>query len=207
MLQLLCLAQHDPAMRRNGFQLRLLCSTLLSFASCRLAAAPLWSDESAHDPAFGRSIIALRWKRRSRLWKNCVSSVSAFSGFRLFPSQRSRKFSRFHFVSLSSPRKPTSESTTYQLPEPSLNDALNEQKSRMANFVVILLVSFMLLALAQALGGGGMPGGGMPGGWSFVDPRDERVQSAARFAVTTKYPDRAPQFIVVMARKQVILSC
>eukprot|EP01039_Chlorochromonas_danica_P010972 gene10973-12203_t len=44
----------------------------------------------------------------------------------------------------------------------------------------------------------------LPGGWSYVDPRDEGVQKAAAFAVRTKYHGQAPQFWVVLAKRQVV---
>lgn len=50
-------------------------------------------------------------------------------------------------------------------------------------------------------------GGGIPGGWSYVDVRDENVQNAARFAVSTKYQATKPQFLVILARKQVSSAC
>eukprot|EP01031_Cornospumella_fuschlensis_P044006 gene44006-53796_t len=51
-------------------------------------------------------------------------------------------------------------------------------------------------------GFGGGPG--VPGGWTVVDPRDEDVQRIADFAVVTKYPEHKPQFLVVLAKKQVV---
>lgn len=66
----------------------------------------------------------------------------------------------------------------------------------MASFMLLLVVFLVLAISVQGFGG-------MPGGWSFIDPRDDGVVRAAKFAVETKYPNVHPQFLVVMAKKQV----
>ncbi|RYH17388.1 hypothetical protein EON65_28680 [archaeon] len=65
-------------------------------------------------------------------------------------------------------------------------------------FALVLFVSVMV-----TVGFGGGPG--VPGGWTVVDPRDEDVLRIANFAVVTKYPEHKPQFLVVLAKKQVYL--
>lgn len=76
-----------------------------------------------------------------------------------------------------------------------------------------LLLLALLLCVSVMLTAGFGGGSGAPGGWSVIDPRDEDVQRIANFAVVTKYPEHKPQFLVVLAKKQVcairlyIFSC
>ena len=68
---------------------------------------------------------------------------------------------------------------------------------------LFLLALLLLVSVMMTAGAGGGPG--VPGGWTVVDPRDEDVQRIADFAVVTKYPEHKPQFLVVLAKKQVYL--
>jgi hypothetical protein len=68
------------------------------------------------------------------------------------------------------------------------------------NAALLMVLCFLVLSLTVSGFGGGS---GMPGGWSYVDPNDLNVQRAAHFAIATKYIDKKPQFIVVLAKQQV----